>query len=143
MNRALTAIMLSCAVVLLGAMAWQKAAIKEWKNRQAMPYRMTPLGADTSRFESQGKYHSAYLTLDSVGRFTYHIVYEVGFDLALGQYVRSGDTLTLIGDSARSFEAVLDTGFYKALFAYSTPHPYRLDSVQYIDRNDTLHLIAK
>lgn len=143
MKRARTALMLLCGVILLCALALPKAAIKEWKNRQAMPYRMTPLGVDTSRFESQGKYHSAHLTLDSVGRFTYHIVYEVGFDIALGQYVRSGDTLTLIGDSARTFEAVLDTGFYKALFAYSTPDPYRLDSVQYTDRNDTLHLIAK
>ena len=139
MSRGITLIVLVSALVLLCASTWADVSVKEWKNRNGMPAKLVRKGT-VDRFESQGMYHSAYLTLDSAGRFTYYIVYEVGYDIALGHYARTRDTVMLMGDSARTFEAVKDTSFYKALFAHSTPMPYRVDSVRYSQRGDTLVL---
>ncbi|MCB9182890.1 MAG: hypothetical protein H6591_03155 [Flavobacteriales bacterium] len=139
MSRGITLIVLVSALVLLCASTWADVSVKEWKNRRGMPANLVRKGT-AGRFESQGMYHSAYLILDGTGRFMYYTVYEVGYDIAVGLYARSGDTLTLIGDSARTFEAVKDTGFYKALFAYSIPDPCRVDSVRYIEQIDKLFL---
>lgn len=89
------------------------------------------------RFESQGKMHSAHLSLEE-DRFVYHMVYEGGFDIGLGDALRSGDTLILVGDSLRTDAAVRDPSFYRTLFAHSRPSPYRIDTVRYVQHGDTL-----
>lgn len=105
--------------------------------RPRMPAKLVRERTAALRFGSQGNLHAAHLSLEE-GRFVYHMVYEVGFDIGLGDLRWAGDTLVLVGDSLRTDAAVRDPSFYQPLFAHARPSPYRIDTVRYVQRGDTL-----
>jgi len=58
-----------------------------WKEhrRTWLPKTLTVMKGDSTKFESQGMYHSAYFILQTENTFTYYSVYEVGYDLCRGE----------------------------------------------------------
>lgn len=109
----------------------------------SVPQRMLRMKGETTKYQDQGMHHSAYISLGDSGRFTYWSVYEVGFDISLGQFSTSHDTMTLSWDSLATHQAVLDTSFYRALFAHSSPKPFKVDRVKYLVERRSLVLVSE
>lgn len=109
---------------------------------RSMPQRMMRMKGEALKYQDQGMHHSAYISLGDSGRFTYWSVYEVGFDISLGQFSTSHDTMTLNWDSLATHQAVHDTRFYLALFAHSRPKPFKIDQVKYMVERRSLVLVS-
>lgn len=127
---------LLCCSILVAALLL--TSMDDDRKQPLLPVRLIRMNDGSSRFQSQGNYHSAYLSLQPGGGFVYHTVYEVGYDIAIGDHAWSADTLVLHGDSLRTDAAVRDTSFYKKLFAHSYPRALQVDGIRYVQHGDTL-----
>ncbi len=95
-----------------------------------------------NRFENQGKYHSAHLNLNCDNSFSYYIVFEGGYNLTLGTFSRTEDTITLSWDSLKTMQAISDSTIYNKFYKHSRPTALRIDSAKYKVNFDSLNLIS-
>lgn len=73
-------------------------------------------------FESQGLYHSTYLILNDDSTYVYYSVYEIGFDVTVGNWSQyKSDTLRLNWNKEKTFKYINNKKKYKRYFQYGTP----------------------
>lgn len=106
-----------------------------------LPDTLTQTKDYPNKFENQGMYHSTYLILENDSSFVYYSVFEVGFDLAFGEYTSTNDTLTFNWDQQQTLNAVTDSSIYQKYFKYSTPRPYKVENVRFIRTDKKLKRI--
>ena len=100
-------------------------------NRIRFPEKFEEIKESKNKFESQGLLHSSYLFLNDDNSFVYYSIFEVGYDLTIGNYNLNNDIITLNWDSLKTYNAVKDPNYYKKYSKYSTPLPFKINNIRY------------
>jgi hypothetical protein len=89
-------------------------------------------------YESQGEYHSTYLTLNPDSTYVYYSVFEVGYSLATGKWTEVNDTILFNWNKQKTTDIIKNKEEYEKYYKYSTPRAVPMNNWMVVKADDKL-----